>query len=106
MEKEEKAMSSLLAVQPPPMGKSPRARWSKVRVEVDDVVYDGQLYVPDGKRRVSDVLADERPFLNLIEVSVNGSEPRERFVAINKRYIRTLRILDEGELAAAPVRMW
>ena len=97
-------MSSLLAVQPPPIAKAARARWSKVRVEVDDIVYDGQLYVPDGKRRVSDVLSDERPFLNLIEVSINGKTPRERFVAINKRYIRTLRILDEGD-ATAPVRV-
>lgn len=76
-----------------------RARWSKVRIEVDEVVYEGQLYVPDGKCRVSDVLADERPFLNLIEVSINGKTPPERFIAVNKRYIRTLRALDEAGAA-------
>ena len=47
------------------------------------------------------MLSDERPFLNLIEVSVNGKTLRERFIAINKRYIRTPRVLDEGDLAAA-----
>jgi hypothetical protein len=90
-------MSSLLTVQPARGGKAPKARWSKVRVEVDDVVYDGQLYIPDG-HRASDVLSDDRSFLNLIEVSVDGKTPRERFIAINKRSIRTVRVLDDGEL--------
>lgn len=92
-------MSSLFAVQPTRSGKAPRARWSKVRVEVDDVTYEGQLHLPDGLHRVSDVLCDDRPFLNLIEVSVNGKAPRERFIAINKRSIRTVRVLDDGELS-------
>lgn len=102
-------MSSMLAVQPAPLGKASRARarWSKVVVEVDGIAYEGQLYIPDGKRRVSDVLCDERPFLNLIEVAINGKTPRERYVAINKSYVRTLRVLDEGEAEfAAPARTW
>jgi hypothetical protein len=91
-------MSTLFTAQPGRQGKAPRARWSKVQAEVDGIVYEGQLHIPDGLRRVSDVLSDERPFLNLIEVSVNGKPQRERYIAINKRHIRTLRVLDDGEL--------
>ncbi len=43
-------MSSLLSVQPARGGKALKARWSKVCVEVDDVIDDGQLYIADGLR--------------------------------------------------------
>lgn len=81
----------------PLAARSPRARRSTVRVETDSGTFVGRMYVPHGKGRVSDVLADERPFLNLTDVTSGDSSQSEAFVAINKRYIRTLRILDEGE---------
>ena len=73
-----------------------RARWATVRVETDGGVYVGRLYVPDTKKRVSDVLADDRQFLSLTDVSVNDGEQVEAYVAVNKQFVRTLRILDEG----------
>jgi hypothetical protein len=68
-----------------------------VRIETDGHVYVGRLFIPETKKRLSEVLSDERPFLNLTEVSVDDGELVEPFVALNKRYVRTVRILDEGE---------
>lgn len=73
-----------------------RARWATVRVETDSAVYVGRLFVPETKKRLSDVLCDDRPFLNLTEVSINESAQRESYVAVNKRYVRTVRVLHEG----------
>ena len=74
-----------------------RARWATVRVEVDNAIYVGRLYVPETKKRVSDILSDERLFISLIDVSINHAADIESFVAINKRHIRTIRIIDEGQ---------
>jgi hypothetical protein len=81
-----------------------RAKWATVRIETDQSVYVGRIYVPETKKRLSDVLADERPFLNLTEVSVNDCENLEQFIALNKRYVRTVRVLDEGEAEVVPIR--
>jgi hypothetical protein len=81
-----------------------RAKWATVRIETDDGVYVGRIYVPETKKRLSDVLSDDRPFLNLTEVSVNGSERVEQFIALNKRYVRTVRVLNEGEAEVVPLR--
>jgi hypothetical protein len=75
---------------------SAMARWATVRVETDHGVYVGRLYVADAGKRVSDVLADDRQFLSLADVSVNGAQHLESFMAVNKHFIRTLRIVDEG----------
>jgi len=62
--------------------------------------------VGETKKRLSDVLCDDRPFINLTEVSLNDGESVEAFVAINKNYVRTVRVLHEGdgELVAMPSR--
>ncbi|HET6897995.1 MAG TPA: hypothetical protein VFK70_06600 [Vicinamibacteria bacterium] len=73
-----------------------RSRWATVRVETDGGTYVGRIYVPDTNRRVSDVLADDRQFLSLTDVRVNDSEQVEAYMAVNKSFVRTLRILDEG----------
>jgi hypothetical protein len=78
-------------------GTAPRARWATVRVETDGAVYVGRVYVPETKRRLSDVLADERMFISLTEVAINDSEVIEPFIAVNKQYIRTIRVLNDGE---------
>ena len=75
-----------------------RARWATVKVETDTAIYVGRLYVPETKKRVSDVLSDERQFLSLTDVSVNHTPGIEPFVAINKSYVRTLRVLHEGDV--------
>jgi hypothetical protein len=76
-----------------------RARWATVRVETDGGTYVGRMYVPDATSRVSDVLADDRQFLSLTDVRVDEGPQVEAFMAVNKSFIRTLRILDEGSPA-------
>jgi hypothetical protein len=75
-----------------------RARWATVKIETDTAIYVGRLYVPETKKRVSDVLSDERQFLSLTEVSVNHTPEVEPFVAVNKNCVRTLRVLHEGDV--------
>ena len=75
-----------------------RSRWATVKVETDTAIYVGRLYVPETRKRVSDVLSDERQFLSLTDVSVNHTPGIEPFVAINKSYVRTLRVLHEGDV--------
>ena len=92
------------AERPGAMGWSARAKWSTVRIETDTAVYVGRIFIPETKRRLSDVLSDDRPFINLTEVSVNDTEGTEAFVALNKRYVRTVRILHEGDADVVPMR--
>jgi hypothetical protein len=73
-----------------------RARWARVRIETEDGVYVGQVFVPETKKRLSDVLCDDRPFLNMTEVSINDSQVVEPFVALNKLYVKAVRVLQEG----------
>ncbi len=58
--------------------------------------YVGRIFVPETKKRSSDVLGDERPFVFLTEVSINDSHDTEPFLAINKRFIKTVRVLHDG----------
>jgi hypothetical protein len=65
----------------------------------------GRIYVPETKKRVSDVIADDRMFLNLTQVSVNDSSEVEAFVALNKQYVKTIRVISENEAAPSPRRV-
>src|ERR1043166_4104452 len=47
-----------------------KARWATVRVETEGAVYVGRLYIPETKKRLSDVLCDDRPFLNMTDVAI------------------------------------
>ena len=76
-----------------------RASWPTIRIDTDGATYVGQVCMPETRRRLSDVLADERPFLHLVNVSINDGAEREPFLALNKRFIRAVRIVDEGKLA-------
>ena len=78
--------------------------WPVVRIETEGGNYVGQLFVPETKTRLTDVLSDSRPFVHLVNVTVNGNGEPEPFIAINKRFIRTVRIVDEGrsELQLVP----
>jgi hypothetical protein len=73
------------------------ATWPVVRIETEGASYVGQLFVPETKRRLTDVLADSRPFVHLVNVTINGGSESEPFIALNKRFIRTVRIVDEGK---------
>ena len=81
-----------------------RARWATVRIETEGTVYVGRIFVPETKKRLSDVISDERMFLNLTQVSINDSPAVEPFVALNKQYVKTIRVLSEGDVAPAPRR--
>jgi hypothetical protein len=82
-----------------------RARWATVNIETDGGhSYVGRIYVPETKKRVSDVLGDDRPFLFVTEVSMGNSEVVEPFLAINKRFVKTVRVLHDGEPEAVPQR--
>lgn len=90
-------MATMAAMKQASVGYIPgRARWAVVRVEVGEAIYVGRLYVPETKKRVSDILSDERQFISLIDVSINHGREVESFVAINKQHIRTIRIVNEG----------
>jgi hypothetical protein len=77
-------------------GYAARAKWCTVRIETDEGVYVGREYVPDTKNRLSDVLNDDRQFINLTEVSINDAAAHEPYVAINKAFVRSVRVLHEG----------
>ena len=85
-------------------GIASRATWPTVRIETDLATYVGQVCVPETKRRLSDVLADERPFLHLVQVQINDGDEREPFLALNKTFIRTAPHRRRGEGRSRPGR--
>ena len=100
-------MATMLEVRRPELtgNYSPaRARWATVRIETEGTVYVGRIYVPETKKRLSDVISDERMFLNLTQVSIDDSPAVEPFVALNKQFVKTIRVLNEGDVAPAPRR--
>jgi hypothetical protein len=44
-------------------------------------------------------------FLNLTQVSVNDSAAVEAFVALNKQYVKTIRVLNESEATPTARRL-
>jgi DNA-directed RNA polymerase alpha subunit len=101
-------MATMLEVRRPELTSNysaARARWATVRIETEGTVYVGRIYVPETKKRVSDVIADDRMFLNLTQVSVNDSSEVEAFVALNKQYVKTIRVISENEAAPSPRRV-
>ena len=74
-----------------------RARWVTVRVETGATVYVDRVFVPETRKRFSDVLCDERAFLLLTDVSVDDSEIVEPFIAVNKSSIAAVRVLHDGD---------
>jgi hypothetical protein len=101
-------MATMLEVRRPEMTASyspARARWATVRIETEGTVYVGRIFVPETKKRLSDVISDERMFLNLTQVSVNDSAAVEAFVALNKQYVKTIRVLNESEATPTARRL-
>lgn len=97
------ATADLAAAAATRFGTAHRARRAVVHVVTERHHYHGTLYVPDGKKRVSDVLCDGKPFLNLTEVSTDGGAADE-FLAINKSAILSLRIVREEQTQAVSIR--
>jgi hypothetical protein len=75
-----------------------RARWITVSVEMDTSTCVGRVYVPETKKRLSDMLGDDRPFLFLVGALTAGATEPEPFLAINKRFIRSIRLVDVPEV--------
>jgi hypothetical protein len=78
---------------PPQEGKPNMADGKKVRVKVRATYasYEGILIIPAMRNRVSDVLNDEdRVFINLTDVHVNGSSVKVPFISINKNMIESI----------------
>jgi hypothetical protein len=88
-----------LRIAPGSKGMQPaRARWATVEIETDTGArYSGRVFVPETRKRVTDVLVDDRPFLFVTNVTASCSHTVEPFIAINKRFVRTVRIVDESE---------
>ena len=90
---------------PSVLGYMPRRRWVRVRIETEDGSFVGRVHVPETRKRLSDVLCDERSFILLTDVTINDAQSVEPFVALNKAFVRTVRVLNELEEAPAPLKV-
>ena len=62
-----------------------------ITVRTQSATYTGNIYVPEIRRRVSDLLNDEaKIFINLTEVSINGASEKIPFISINKNLIESI----------------
>ena len=63
----------------------------RVKVKTGNTMYEGNLLIPPMRKRVSDILnEEERTFINLTDVSINGSKETLAFVALNKELIESI----------------
>lgn len=63
----------------------------KVQVKTIRSTYEGYLVIPQMRKRVSDVLnEEERFFINLTEVAVDGNQSPIPFVSLNKNMIESI----------------
>jgi hypothetical protein len=83
----------------------PRPRPLGDGADREGTVYVGRVFVLETKKSLSDVISDERMFVNLTQVSINDSPAVEPFVALNKQYVKTIRVLNEGDVVPAPRRL-
>ena len=68
----------------------PEGKKARVRIRTVNATYVGDLFIPPMRNRVSDVFNDDdRIFINLTNVTINGGEPIE-FVSINKNLVESL----------------
>ncbi|MFQ5949516.1 MAG: hypothetical protein ACE5J1_02375 [Nitrospiria bacterium] len=69
---------------------------TKVQVKTMRTTYEGYMTVPEMRKRISDIVNEEdRLFINLTDVLVDGKEPLIPFVSLNKNMIES--ILDNSE---------
>jgi hypothetical protein len=69
----------------------PDGRKVRVRVRTVNSTYEGNLLVPPMRRRVSDVLNDDdRTFINLTDVRIDGGQEIIPFVSLNKHMIEAI----------------
>jgi hypothetical protein len=75
-----------------------------VRVRTNAAEFTGYALVPAATRDASTVLRACQRFLFLTQVSVNRALTVEPFVAISRRYIKTITVLHESRPVALRVR--
>jgi hypothetical protein len=79
------------------VGYARRIRWATVLIRTDWGTYLGRVQVPHGLRRVEDVLNDARAFVTLFDATMTETGEVQPLLALNKRCVRTARILDPSE---------
>jgi hypothetical protein len=63
----------------------------RVKVRTTNATYEGDLLIPPMRNRVSDLLNEEiRVFINLTDVSIDGTTQRIPFVSLNKNLIESI----------------
>ena len=65
----------------------------KIRVVVKTArgTYDGSFLIPSMRNRISDVLNEEdRIFINLTDVTIDGGAKKVPFVSLNKNMIESI----------------
>jgi hypothetical protein len=63
----------------------------RVKVRTTSATYEGDLLIPPMRNRVSDLLNEEiRVFINLTDVSMDGTTERIPFVSLNKNLIESI----------------
>jgi len=69
----------------------------KILVKTARSSYEGNLTIPQMRKRVSDVLNEEaRLFINLTDVYVDGNSIPMPFVSLNKTMIESVSVIDEN----------
>ena len=64
---------------------------ARVTVKTRSATYEGTLLIPVMRRRVSDMLNDEdKTFINLTEVRIDGAKDPVPYVTINKHQIESI----------------
>jgi len=62
-----------------------------VKVRTSYASYEGFLLIPPMRKRVSDVLnEEERTFINLTDVQIDGSHEKVPYISINKDMIESI----------------
>ena len=67
-----------------------------VRVKTGSVEYEGMLFNPFPEERLSDVISRIEGFLNLKDAKDLSSEEKFPFMVVNKSFIETIKVIDEG----------
>lgn len=69
----------------------------KIKVVTARSTYVGHLTIPQMRKRVSDVLnEEERLFINLTDVTEEGTSEILPFVSLNKTMVESVSIIEEG----------
>ena len=70
----------------------------KIRVVVKTArsTYDGSFLIPSMRNRISDVLnEEERLFINLTDVTIDGGAKKVPFVSLNKNMIESMALVEK-----------